>query len=200
VKNISDWIKKTLSKCLLVQLSTDHFYNDAGNNNENNIIILNHYASSKLAGELFASTVKSTVLRTNFFGISKHSERFSISDWIISSLKKGKSIRVFKDVFFSPITIDRLLIIIEMVIVKEVVGLYNVGSKNGMSKSDFAITIANEFRMSKDLLIPCKINELNLFAKRPHDMRMDCSKFEINYNYKFPSLLDEIKLLKMKYE
>ena len=54
--------------------------------------------------------------------------------------------------------------------------------------------------MSKDLLIPCKINELNLFAKRPHDMRMDCSKFEINYNYKFPSLLDEIKLLKMKYE
>jgi dTDP-4-dehydrorhamnose reductase len=200
VKNIVSWIKKTSDKCILVQLSTDHVYDNNGPHEENDVTIVNHYASSKFAGELFASSVNSVILRTNFFGISDKNGKHSFSDWIISSLNNGEHIQVFNNVLFNPLLINRLLTVIKMVIEKRIFGLYNVGSNNGMSKSDFSIAIANEFKMPVEYLKPCDINESNLFAKRPYDMRMNCSKFESVYNYRFPSLLEEIELLKTKYE
>ena len=129
VKNITSWIKKTSSKCILVQLSTDHVYNNIGPHKENNVNILNHYASSKFAGELFASRVNSVILRTNFFGISKKKGRCSFSDWIVSSLTNKEHIQVFNNVLFNPLLINRLLVVIKMTIEKGGGGGGGGGSK-----------------------------------------------------------------------
>ena len=67
VEILSGWIRKSTS-CHLIQISTDHVYDGTGPHVEEKIKIVNYYGFSKYSGELAASLVPSTILRTNFFG------------------------------------------------------------------------------------------------------------------------------------
>ena len=137
-KNIVDAIKSSKHSVHLIHFSTDHIYSKKGYSNENEFNIINNYAETKLLGEIYASKIKSTILRTNFFGKSKHKYKKSLSDWIVKSLKMEKKIYVFKDIYFNPISLLTLSKIIDIIINKKIKGIFNIGSKEGLSKSKFA--------------------------------------------------------------
>ena len=182
------------NKPYLIHFSTDHLYHKKGYSKENEVILKNYYAYSKLQSEKYAQKVKSSIIRSNFFGNSILSNKKSLSDWIIVNLKKSKKINVFENIFFNPITFETLSKIIELIILKKKKGLYNIGSKNGFSKSKFARLIAKHKQM--DLNLITNINSSKIFkTKRPKDMRMNVNKFEKLYNFKMPYLEDEIKKL-----
>jgi len=201
VENLVDWIKITKSNCHLVQISTDHVYGGIGPHNEDNVTISNNYAFSKYAGDLAALRISSTILRTNFIGRSQTSSRESLTDWIYNSMINGKQIQVLSDVYFSPLPITTLVQMIELIVQKKPIGIYNLGSNNGMSKADFV------FRFVESLKLP--INNIKridssqakfLKAYRPKDMRMDCSKFENALGVKLPNLHDLIQQLTEEYD
>ena len=102
--------------------------------NEENIKIVNYYAFSKYSGELAASLVPSTIIRTNFFGKSLCSGRDSFSDWAYKSLLKGDDISVFDDVLFNPLSFGTLIQFIQLILSKPVVGTFNLGSKKDLQK------------------------------------------------------------------
>lgn len=194
VENICTWIKASGNSCHLIQLSTDQLYNGKGPHAENKLNICNHYGMSKLAGEYIAKTVSSTILRTNFIGLSQCDGRTSLTDWLFLSLQNSKLINVFSDVMFSPLSIRSLCHYIEKCIFERPLGVYNVGSKNGISKADLAFLFADELGLSNLFLKRTKMVSLNsIVAKRPFDMRMNTSLFETRMGLDLPTMADEIR-------
>jgi dTDP-4-dehydrorhamnose reductase len=200
VENLTNWILQTGANCHLIQISTDHLYDGNGLQSEDQIKLTNSYAFSKYAGEMAATRVPSTILRTNFFGHSKVPHRESITDWVFSSLTLGKSIQVFDDVFFNPLSMVTLAEIIDLVLERKPIGTFNLGSHNGMSKADFNYYFSDCLGLPTNNMTRIKSHEA-MFLKtyRPKDMRMNCAKFENLLQVQLPSLMDEIKLVAGEY-
>lgn len=194
VENIAAWMRKSQARCHLVHISTDQVYDSADVHTEDQAALTNYYAFSKYAGELAAVTVPSTVLRTNFFGRSECARRASLTDWLFRALRSNTAIQVFDDVLFSPLSIPALCAMIELSMRIAPVGVFNLGSHDGLSKADFAFTFAGQLGLSTAAMTRTSIEQATqLKAYRPRDMRMDSTKFERAAGTKLPRLQDEIK-------
>ena len=200
VENIVNWIKQEREPCHLVHISTDQVYDGIGPHTEGKVTLTNHYAFSKYAGELVAASVPSTILRTNFFGPSHCVGRISLSDWLVRSLSNGDSIQVFDDVLFSPLSMTTLSEMVELIVQKKPIGIFNVGSREGMSKADFAFAFAEKLSFSTSAMSRTSTGQVTfLKTYRPRDMRMNCSKFEKIFGMKLPPLRNEIKRVAKEY-
>ena len=193
VENLCTWIKISDQACHLIHVSTDQVYNGDGQNTEDELTICNFYAMSKLASEFVAVTVPSTILRTNFVGLSKCEGRASLTDWLYGVLIDKIEANVFDDVMFSPLAISTLCYCIEHCIVNRTLGIFNLGSRNGMSKADFAFAFAAALGLEANHLkrVHASSNS-TLIAHRPTDMRMNSGRFEACIGSTLPLLKDEI--------
>jgi len=200
VENLSNWMRISGESCHLIQISSDQVYDGLGPHSEDNVTIRNHYAMSKLTGEFVAGTVSSTILRTNFVGRSVRESRASLTDWLYGALRRDGLINVFDDVMFSPLAIGTLCDCIERCIKKRPLGVFNIGSRDGMSKADFAFAFAEAIGLATTNLVRSNSSTVSeLAARRPTDMRMQCDKFEDHIKIKLPRLIDEIKILAYDY-
>lgn len=184
---------KNLENFFLIHISTDQIYDNINISKECDIHIKNNYALTKYAAEIAAKQVSSIILRTNFFGKGESSKQKSFSDWIIENLENNNEITLFDDVFFNPLHFNTLCNLILLAASKKFNGVYNVGNRTPVSKSDFAKKIANNFNLSLDNAIVGSVDDINLKAYRPKNMAMDCSHFEKMFNIKLPNLDEEIK-------
>jgi dTDP-4-dehydrorhamnose reductase len=196
VENLAQWIENNGSLSHLVQISTDQIYDSPGPHKEDDIALINYYGFSKFAGELVAEKVSSTILRTNFFGRIQSPGRMSFSDWLVDSLAREEMITVFDDVYFSPLSLQRLVELLELVILKRQKGTFNLGSRDGMSKADFAFTLAGVLGLSTKNMSRGGVEKVDLTACRAKDMRMDSSRFEKVFKVELPTLIQEIQSLK----
>ena len=201
VENIADWILDTKFPSHLIHISTDHIYDGPGIKSEETIDLKNMYAFSKYAAEISATSVKGTILRTNFFGKSKTVNRQSITDWVYMNLKSSKSIKVFDDVYFSPLSINTISELMPLIITKKIGGTFNLGSNSGMTKADFDFIFADKLALPTESMTRVNSSEFtSLKAERPKDMRMDCAKFEVHFELKLPNLIDEITSVVLEYK
>ena len=200
VENIVNWIAQANCNCHLIQISTDQVYDGTGIHTEDQVTITNNYAFSKYSGELASARVPSTILRTNFVGRSKIESRESLTDWVYNSLTNGKHVQVLQDVYFSPLSIQTLVKMIQLVIENKPVGIFNLGSKNGMSKADFDFKFAEQLNLPTETMTRINSSQATfLKAYRPKDMRMDSSKFEKIMNIQLPTLMDQIESIAKEY-
>jgi dTDP-4-dehydrorhamnose reductase len=196
-ENIVGWVKKH-PKVEVIHISTDQIYDGSGPHREEDAMPINVYGLSKYCAEKVFGQVKSTILRTNFFGNGNMAQRGSFSDWLLECFRKQTPIKLFTDVYFSPLSFDTLMMLMLKMIEIPIPGVFNLGSRDGMSKRDFAIELAKVFSLSSDCAQDALVSQLNLKARRPGDMRMDCSLFEKKFNITLPLLKDEIRSLKVK--
>jgi dTDP-4-dehydrorhamnose reductase len=199
VENLSSWIQLTGGACHLIQISSDQVYDGPGPHPEGEVTIRNLYAMSKLAGEFVAGTSNSTILRTNFVGRSVREGRTSFTDWLYCAVRGRTPVNVFDDVMFSPLAISTLCECIECAAVERPMGVFNLGSRDGMSKADFAFAFADALGMPTDNLKRGSVGAAEFTARRPRDMRMHCQKFERLTGIRLPRLIDEIKVLAQDY-
>ena len=191
VKYIYEVLKKYNVKSKLIQLSTDQVYDGYGKKKENQIRILNEYAKSKYKAEKYVLKINGCVLRTNFFGSSEN----TLTNWIINSVKMKKSIKVFNNISFSPIYIKTLCNYIYLFCIKKISGVYNLGSKNCISKSEFAFYLIKKLNMSQIYLIDSDYSNNTLIAKRPKNMCMNSSKLSKNFKVKLKDCYSEINIM-----
>ena len=200
VENLCAWIKTASQACHLIQISTDQVYDGPGPHAEGELTIRNYYAMSKLAGEFAVGTVSATILRTNFVGRSQREGRASLTDWLHGALRDGSSVNVFDDVMFSPVAISTLCDCIERCIAEKPFGVFNLGSRDGMSKADFAFAFAAALGLETTNLkrVNSRSNS-TLAAHRPTDMRMNSGRYEAFMGINLPSLIDEVSCLADEY-
>jgi len=200
VENLCTWMKTAGKACHLIQISTDQVYDGLGPHAEGELTIRNFYAMSKLASEFIAGAVPSTILRTNFVGRSQCGRRVSFTDWLHDALLGQTSVTVFEDVMFSPLAISTLCDCIDRCIVERPLGVFNLGSRDGMSKAYFAFAFAAALGLETTNLKRDNASSIDaLVANRPTDMRMNSERFIDRMGLKLPRLIDEIQLMTYDY-
>lgn len=183
----------------LIHISTDHVYDREGADpsSETDTKLRNLYAITKLAGELPIQASSGVVLRTNFFGPSADPRRKSFSDAIRSALESGEGFSGFNDVYFNPLTMSRLSSEILRVVNNWRPGVYNLGSRGGLSKFRFAQLVAKRYGFDSQQLRSRSLSDADLAARRPLGMIMDVAAFEAAYDIVLPTLEDEIESLEL---
>ena len=127
VQNLSSICKEY--KIKLIHISTDHLFN--GKNcfysETDKPKPLNVYAKTKfLAENIIKQRLKNyIIIRSNFFGWDKKGSNKFFS-WIFENLQNKNYIRLYSDVFFSPVSTSFLLKIIKKLIEKDFSGIINV--------------------------------------------------------------------------
>lgn len=177
-KNICDALSGLNTK--LIQISTDHLFSgtEANYTEESKVEPLNVYAQTKLLAEIEALKLSNSVIvRTNFYG-GHTDKKMSFSSWIFKELNQGKKINMFDDVFFTPISICSLAENLDLIMNSELRGIYNVVGDERLSKYDFAVKLAEVFKLPTELISRTSVENLHLKAKRPRDMSLSISKIK----------------------
>ena len=195
--SISNIVASLTPSVRLVFISTDQVYpNDRGPHVEGTEAPVNVYGKTKLAGELAAlSHPRTLVLRVNFFGPSGAADRPSISDFVTDKLSNREPVTFFEDVKFSPLHMTTLADLVLDAIDEELTGVFNVGSRDGMSKRDFAFAVARHLNLPTDTAQTGRSTDYPARARRPLDLRMDVTKFETHLGKAMPTLREEIRKL-----
>jgi len=163
----------------LVHISTDHLFSGVRSRvtEQEPPAPLNVYARTKLQAEEWARAAnpETLIVRTNFFGWG-HLYRQSFSDWIITSLRSGRRITMFEDVYFTPILADSLALVTHAVVAKAISGVLNIAGDERFSKYDFAVRVAERFGLPKTLVVRGRMDDSKPLVHRPHDMSLDNTK------------------------
>ncbi|WP_300475223.1 SDR family oxidoreductase [uncultured Psychrobacter sp.] len=201
VENIVAWIKAQPCYIQLIQISSDQVYDGQGAHSEAAVTLTNYYAFSKYAGELAANQIDAAILRTNLFGKSKTDARTSFSDWLYQALTQNQDIKVFDDVYFSPLSMSTLCQMIIKVILNNLTGTYNLGSNQGLSKADFAFEFASALGATINNMTRTTMDQSGIVKTyRPGDMRLNVKKFEQAMKLSLPNLSDEIIAVAKEYQ
>ncbi len=163
----------------MVHISTDHLF-DGSNPLLNETIATspnNVYGLTKATAEIrvLEENSEALVIRTNFYGWGP-SYRHSFSDTIIESLRSGKKINLFKDVFYTPILAQTLANTVHELVNKKATGVYNVVGDERISKHEFGLKLANQYKLDSKLINSAYLAEQKLLVKRPFDMSLSNKK------------------------
>ena len=127
----------------------------------------------------------------------------SFTDWIYNNLKKNYKINGFVDSYYSPLSIITICKIIDKIIINNKlykVGIFNLGSKHGISKYNLIKTFLSYLKMfKKNLIIKTKINNI-CSTFRTKNNRLCVKKFENNFKIKLPKTIFEIKKISNEYK
>lgn len=159
----------------LVHVSTDHLFSGEAAlvDEAHPVAPVNVYGRSKAEGELrvLDASPSALVVRTNFFGWGP-AHRSSFSDVIISSLRGGRSIPLFEDVFYTPILIESLVGAVHEMLDLGAGGIYHVGGDERISKYEFGVMLAEEFKLDAGLIEAARISQRRELVRRPLDMSL----------------------------
>jgi len=178
----------------LIHISTDHFYSGderAKHNEKSAVTLMNEYARTKyLAEKLVETHSDSLIIRTNIVGFKVSTKAQSFIEWIIDSLKSGKSLTMFEDYFTSSIdvcTLSRVILDLSNLRVK---GLINVGSRDVSSKKEFILQFASQFGYDISQAKTGTVKDLT-GIQRGESLGLDVSNAERLLGYKMP-VMDEV--------
>jgi dTDP-4-dehydrorhamnose reductase len=193
-KNIVDSVQDGNTR--IIYLSSDSVYEGAaGDYSETDPVNpQNYYGLSKYKGELeVLKRVNSLIIRTNIFGWNIQAKH-SIAEWVLHELTQNNQINGFKDVYFSSIYTLDLAVILEKAIEQGLVGIYNCGSSDTVSKYEFALLIARLFRLNQNLVNPISINDYKFKATRGKNLSLNVSKLALALNRNLPRINDSVKV------
>jgi UDP-4-amino-4,6-dideoxy-N-acetyl-beta-L-altrosamine transaminase/dTDP-4-dehydrorhamnose reductase len=182
----------------LVYISTDHLV--AGDKplvtEEEPVFPMNRYAQTKSEAEnrILAISKESLVIRTNFYGWGTN-YRDSFSDFIISNLRKGKTISLFKDFFYTPILIEDLANIAMQLLSHNASGIFNVVGDERISKLEFGNKLARRFGLDTKLIQAVRFSDRKDLIKRPTDLSLSNQKTKSLLNNRFGNIDENINRL-----
>ena len=186
-----------------VHISTDHFFslNQKYYKETDKINCINSYSKTKLLAEnkFILNNKSALIIRTNFYCWGTE-YRQSITDYIIKNLLKNQTIKLYSDVYYTPIFVETLVDQIDMLIKKNKSGLFHIASKKRITKYDFAIKIAEKFNLEKKFIKPITVDKAQLNTPRPKNMSLSNSKIEEINNFIGSDIDEDInKLFHQRY-
>jgi dTDP-4-dehydrorhamnose reductase len=162
-----------------VHISTDHMFSGGFQFAAETTPVspINMYARTKAEADVrvLEACSDALVIRTNFFGWGM-SYRKSFSDKIISSLREKKPLRLFEDIFYTPIVIEVLVDVVHQLLDKKANGIFNVVGDDRLSKYQFGRIIAELFQLDHKLITAGNISENRSLIRRPKDMSLSNKK------------------------
>ena len=174
----------------MVHISTDAVFDGrirGAYSEENPANPINAYARSKLAGEVavLSANADAIVARVNFYGWSLSGTR-SLGEQFFNSLRAGKRMNGFTDVWFCPLYVSQLAEILLEMIENGLSGLYHTASREFLSKYDFGCRIARQFGLNESLIDPVSWKVAGLAARRSPNLKLNVDRLEKALGHKLP--------------
>lgn len=163
----------------MVHISTDHLFQgtDQYVREDHQVDPLNVYGITKANAEkaILEINPDALIVRTNFYGWGP-SYRKSFSDIIIETLRKGNTINLFNDVYYTPIVIEKLVEYINDLLAKQAMGIYHVVADERVSKFQFGMKLAQIFGLDASLIRESSLVNVPDLVRRPLDMSLSNEK------------------------
>ena len=194
VTGLSNIIKHSNKDVKIVHISSDYVFDGKKNPyNENSITNpLNYYGKTKLESEnmLIGSNKKFLIFRISTLYDNKGKNFFT---FIYNSLKNKKNVNVVDDQISNPVYTSFIAEVILESILMENEGIYHYGSFDTLSRYEFALLIAEYFKLQKELINPIKTNELKQNQLRPLNTTFTCDKIKQNLDVELYSIIESFK-------
>jgi len=159
----------------LVYVSTDYvFSGDKGmykEDDEPNPV--DYYGYTKLLGEKYCDCIARPCV---IYGAKPASGKVNFALWLIDNLRNRKEVKIVTDQFITPTINTNLAKMLLEVAGQELKGIFHLAGATRVSRYDFALQIANKFKLDGDLIIPSRMAEMRWIASRPKDSSLDTSK------------------------
>lgn len=186
-------------KIRFIQISTDHFFTGDGNklhDEEAPVRCLNQYSKSKYDGETFVKKIHNAlIIRTNIVGFRNWKESPTFLEWVISNLKSKIPITVFNDFYTSSIDVMNCSKAIFELEKLNASGIYNVGSRDCVSKARFIQMISTELKIDfLNNVSQGSIHDLKGVV-RADSLGLDVKKAEALLNYELPTSQEVVSCL-----
>lgn len=195
-KNVAKACLNTSTK--LVHISTDHLFSglEMMSDEMQSVAPVNVYGKTKALAEdiVLKENPEAIIVRTNFFGWGTK-YRKSFSDVIIESLRCGERLTLFKDVFFTPILIEKLAMLVHELVELNATGIFNVVSDERLSKYEFGILVAKRFGLNLDQISPGYFSDQRNLVQRPLDMSLSNKKISELLGQSLGSVSSQIERL-----
>lgn len=183
----------------LVYISTDAVYGiekDGLLIEEDKTKPINYYGETKLFGEKAVQCVKdSLIIRTNIYGLNVQN-KMSFGEWVYFSMKDGKELNMFTDIFFSPIIVNELANIIDLCIRRNISGIYNICATGKISKYGFGIMLKDIFGIHTGNIIASTSDCMSFKAKRSKNMGMSNEKISKELGIRISTPEESIRYFK----
>jgi dTDP-4-dehydrorhamnose reductase len=183
----------------LIFISTDSAFDGTrGSYTEDDVPTPLHvYARTKMEAErrVLALHADALAVRTSFYGWNVL-PRESLSEWILNLLHAGQTVQGFTDVRFSPLLNDQLARLLLRLAALPARGVLNVGSRDGISKWDFACRLATAFGYATEGIVRGSIDDAKLAPARPKDVTLDVTRATTLLGRALPSVDDGIAELR----
>ncbi|MGZ6539839.1 MAG: SDR family oxidoreductase, partial [Bacteroidia bacterium] len=201
VQNIVDAIEKKSPDTHLIHLSTDFIFDgekgseyvEGDKPNPQSYYALSKYESEKV---LENSKTKWAIGRTIIvYGIVDNMSRSNIVLWAKDALSKGQKINVVDDQFRSPTLAEDLAEGCILIADKNAKGIFHLSGPKTMSILELVYSVADFWKLDRNLITPSKSNNLNQAAKRPPRTGFDISKARKELGYNPHSFEEGLKIL-----
>jgi len=185
-----------------IQISTDYIFD--GNNgpySEDDVTNpISIYGKTKLEAEKVLHDLKINycIIRTNILFDYHYGTQASFLKWVVDSLQSGKAINIVNDQWNNPTWTVNLAEFIELVIDKNVKGIYNYGGADYLNRLEFAQIISNIFNLDKTLISPISTGSLNQIAPRPLKGGLKIDKIKREFDINGVDLEYSLKMIKSR--
>jgi len=165
----------------LVQISTDQFFTGDGralHDEGARVHLLNEYARTKFAGEIFAQQATGTlIVRTNLVGLRGWPGQPTFVEWALNALRERAPMTLFEDFHTSSIDVDSFADILLALITTGASGLLNVAARDTASKAEFITGLARRLQLSLDNAHSGSVRSL-AGAPRAESLGLDVARAE----------------------
>ncbi len=198
IENLIYAVRETRTK--IIQLSSDYVF-DGKNGPYSETSVpkpLGYYGKSKLASEnlLIAAGIESAIVRTMVLYGDGVEIRPNFVTWLIEKLKNGKSVNIVNDQFGNPTLVDDLAHAIFEIIERKKWNLYHISGSELIDRYNFALKIADVFKLNKNLITPITTTELKQPAPRPLKSGFIIDKARADLRIEMSNIEEGLKKLK----
>lgn len=159
----------------LVYISTDYVFDGKkGNYSETDVPNpLNHYARTKLAGEMLAEMLERHMILRSSVMFSSGSGNFV--SWVRDSLSKGQA-EIVTDQVNSPTLATEMAEAVLKLVDMDTSGVYHTAGDDRISRYDFAKLIAKVFKLDASRIVAARTADIGQKAVRPADSSLKIAK------------------------
>lgn len=195
-------IASRINSTKIIHISTDYVFDGkAGNYSETSKPgPLSYYGKSKLASEnaLITSGIDFTIVRTMIIYGTGKNLRPNFAVWLINMLSEKNQVRIVDDQFGMPTMVDDLGWALVKIVDLNKSGLYHVCGSEYCSRYEFAVKLAEVFRLNENLIMPIKTSDLSQTAERPMNSSFILLKAETDLGIKPLNVTEGLNLLKIQ--
>jgi dTDP-4-dehydrorhamnose reductase len=184
-----------------VQVSSDHFFSGDGSalhDESAHVRLLNEYARTKYAGEVFALTTPTALaVRTNIVGMRRWPDRPTFVEWVLDEVENHRPLTLFEDFFTSSMHSRACAAAILDLMQVGARGLINVASSQVASKRVFVEALARAIGIDLPPVTAGSVRELR--PRRAESLGLDVTRAEGLLGRRLPDLHDTVHAVAKEY-